>query len=135
MRILLLTLSLISACNVAAEAEVDVFLQYTGSVPEDADNVRFHALGWLPALTEKLNIAMPDSEAEALVYWQNLMRSNDGKKLLADMKRASESLGIAYSLGLTELPAVVFDKTYVVYGTTDVSTALELYQQRGGAGE
>ncbi len=135
MRILLIALSLICACSAAAEVQVDVFLPYTGTVPEDTDNVRFHALGWLPALTDQLNVAMPIREDDALVYWQDLMRSNNGKQLLADMKRASESLGIAYSIGLTELPAVVFDKTYVVYGTTDVSTALELYKQKGGAGE
>lgn len=46
---------------------------------------------------------------------------------------AYQGLMKAWSLGLTKYPAVVFDDKWVVYGTTDVSVAMQhLTDWRGG---
>ena len=45
------------------------------------------------------------------------------QKDFAAMGQAEKCRWAAYELGVTQLPAVVFDKKYVVYGTTDLREA------------
>ncbi|HEN3613528.1 TPA: TIGR03757 family integrating conjugative element protein [Yersinia enterocolitica] len=46
---------------------------------------------------------------------------------------AYQGLMKAWSLGLTHFPAVVFDDKWVVYGTTDVSVAMQHFADWRGA--
>ncbi|WP_208950351.1 TIGR03757 family integrating conjugative element protein [Rahnella sp. ChDrAdgB13] len=48
---------------------------------------------------------------------------------------AYQGLMKAWSLGLTKYPAVVFDDKWVVYGTTDVSMAMEYMATLKGANQ
>lgn len=44
------------------------------------------------------------------------------------IQQAGRGIGLATSLGLQQVPAVIFNKRYIVLGTTDVLAAYEYYR-------
>ena len=55
-----------------------------------------------------------------------------GKRLQTDLAKAQQDLTDAWSLGITQIPAVVVDRRYVVYGEPDVAKALVLINNAKG---
>ncbi|WP_191091696.1 TIGR03757 family integrating conjugative element protein [Affinibrenneria salicis] len=61
------------------------------------------------------------------------MQQPDWQEKEARLTRAYQALMDAWSLGISKVPAVVFEDKYVVYGTTDIGLArqkLEAWRER-----
>ena len=76
-------------------------------------------------LEEQLTDALPKDPQQAQVAFQQLLQSPEGRRLQAELVKAQQDVTDAWSLGV-EIPAVVVDRQYVVYGEPDVPRALEL---------
>lgn len=79
--------------------------------PERVQTEIFGALPATPSLAEK--------------QAQNMLSSPAFTSQQQQLASAYQGLMKAWSLGLTKYPAVVFDDKWVVYGTTDVSVAMQ----------
>lgn len=79
--------------------------------PERVQTDIFGALQATPSLAEK--------------QAQNMLSSPAFTSQQQQLASAYQGLMKAWSLGLTKYPAVVFDDKWVVYGTTDVSVAMQ----------
>lgn len=77
-------------------------------------------------LEEQLSRSLPADPRQAATAVQRFMASPDGKRLQDDLAKAQQGAADAWSAGVEKLPAVVVDRTYVVYGEPDVATALGL---------
>lgn len=80
-----------------------------------SDNVRLIELDAPARLQGQLNAQLPADQEHAA----EIARNN-----LANLTEAWRGLVDAWQLGVHTVPAVVVDRQYVVYGTTDVETAL-----------
>lgn len=58
---------------------------------------------------------------------EEVAKLNPGNKGV--LKEAALALSKSYQMGVKNLPAIVFDETYVVYGVNDLSVALRYYEQ------
>lgn len=64
-------------------------------------------------------------EAQAMAFaWRNSPAFNDYAEQMLDLYAPLERLT---QLQLTKVPAVVFDESFVVYGTTDIGQAIDDY--------
>ncbi|GAB2952568.1 TIGR03757 family integrating conjugative element protein [Hafnia psychrotolerans] len=88
------------------------------------ENVQRDIFGSLPA-----NPALAEKQAWDLL--NSLAFSSQQKQLVS----AYQGLMKAWSLGLAKYPAVVFDDKWVVYGTTDVSVAMQHLADWRGANQ
>lgn len=69
--------------------------------------------------------ALPANPSLAEKQAQNVLSSPAFTSQQQQLASAYQGLMKAWSLGLTKYPAVVFDYKWVVYGTTDVSVAMQ----------
>ena len=77
-------------------------------------------------LEEQLSRSLPADPRQAAAAAQRFLASPDGKRLQVDLAKAQQGTADAWSAGVEKLPAVVVDRTYVVYGEPDVATAIRL---------
>ncbi|EEQ8053747.1 TIGR03757 family integrating conjugative element protein [Escherichia coli] len=75
---------------------------------------------------------LPAEPAEASARVMERMQSPEWQSFQAGLAEHYRALAHAWSLGLKKYPAVVFDDSEVVYGTTDVVLAEQL---RTGGGQ
>ena len=69
----------------------------------------------------------PDADKAAAIVQQRLRQgSTDLQRRIA---AAYQGVTDAWSLGITKVPAVVVDRRYVVYGETDVASAVARIEQ------
>ena len=71
-----------------------------------------------------LSFDYPGSEAQARQRASALLNSPKGQALLADIKRNTKAVAVAWQSGIAKLPAVLVDEQFVVYGEYDVRTAI-----------
>ncbi|SFT72402.1 TIGR03757 family integrating conjugative element protein [Paraburkholderia aspalathi] len=62
----------------------------------------------------------PDATAATAIVQQRLKQHPD---LQRDLASAYQGVADAWSLGIAKVPAIVVDRRYVVYGTSDVARA------------
>ena len=128
MRTLTLILAALSFPASALSIDVFTYAQVPVSV-NIGDEVRYYEIDAMPramdALSEELKVFSPEkSEEEAIKF---LMSE---KSLL---EKASEGLTLLQSYQLHSIPAVVFNQgEAVVYGASDVRSALSLYEKWKG---
>ena len=93
-------------------------LQHTENVD------RLFVLDDVDSALNKLSFANPGNEAQAKQQAMTLIQSPDGQAMLARMRRSAEAIAVAFQHGIDQLPAVLVDKQYVVYGVYNVEAAL-----------
>lgn len=84
-------------------------------------------------LDARLSQGLPDDPDRAQQVLQSRMGGPDWQAIVQRYNRAYTGLARAWMLGVEEVPAVVVDGQYVVYGEHDVAAALaEIEQAREG---
>jgi integrating conjugative element protein (TIGR03757 family) len=108
-------------CSHPAWAEVVVFTDARHNLTS-AGGVRVVHLDAPKQIEAALSLSLPPSadQATALVRQHLAQNPETLKQLAASYQGVAE----AFSLGVRKIPAVVVDRRYVVYGETDVQTAL-----------
>ena len=106
--------------------------------------VRLILLDESERLEAKLSEGLPANQQQAIAIMQQRLKSNDAQRLQRDLGSAQQNVVDAWSIGVTKVPAVVVDRTFVVYGEPD-SIAAEYriaqwraaaeYQNASGRGE
>ena len=111
--------------------EIDVFYTSKDSIAVNLNttlSVNYYQLDKPAELKEKLNSNFKKNEPENLdaivSYARNFMTLTNTKAQLQEMYQSYQDLALAFKNGIKAVPAVVIDKTYVVYGTTDVNRAI-----------
>lgn len=92
--------------------------------------VQYHDLDAGRIAQSLINEKVAGTKAEAMRRFSSLQNSHEGKDLVSKVADGYQSVGRAFQLGLTRLPAIVFNGTDVVYGTTDVRAGLQEYVSR-----
>jgi integrating conjugative element protein (TIGR03757 family) len=117
----LLTFALVtSADTLAADVQVFTDRHHPIEAPAGVPVVELDA----PAHIElQLALDLPANPAQAIAIVQQRL-TNGGAELQRRLVAAYQDLTVAWSLGITKIPAVVVDQRYVVYGEPNVSRAL-----------
>lgn len=104
------------------------------NVPEGAAVVELDQPGRLDA---ELSDGLPTTESAATEELQRRMQGAEWQDMAARYQRAARGVARAWMLGVEQVPAVVLDGEYVVYGEHDVQAALNQiqdYQRQQGQG-
>jgi integrating conjugative element protein (TIGR03757 family) len=75
---------------------------------------------------------LPSDPKQAAAIVQQRLKQ-DGGKLQQRLAGAYQGVADAWALGVTQIPAVVIDRRYVIYGETDVGRAvsrIEAYRRK-----
>lgn len=75
------------------------------------------------ALEDELSTGLPNDPGRAAALVQERMSGVDGQRINDQLRVAQQGVADAWSLRITRVPAVVVDKSYVVYGISDVGQA------------
>ncbi|RMN76062.1 hypothetical protein ALQ53_200101 [Pseudomonas cannabina] len=86
-------------------------------------HVRLILLDEQERLETKLSERLPANQQQAIAIMQQRLKSADAQRLQRDLALAQQNLVDAWSIGVTKVPAVVVDRTFVVYGETNVLAA------------
>jgi integrating conjugative element protein (TIGR03757 family) len=120
-RLTALTLLLVSGSATATEVWVITDTQHpvTGTRTPD----RVIELDAPQGLEAQLSARLPSNLQQASDLAQQRLAQVD-QKWQQRLQRAYQGVVDAWTLGITRLPAVVVDRRYVVYGTSDLDLAL-----------
>ncbi|MFC3941593.1 TIGR03757 family integrating conjugative element protein [Pseudomonas gingeri] len=121
-RLLPLALMLISAL---AQAETWVITDRGHPVTAPA-GTRIILVDEQRRLEEQLSRELPADPSQAATSIQRYLTTPAGKQLQKDLASAQQGVTDAWSLGIKKIPAVVVDRSYVVYGEPDVAKAVGL---------
>ena len=90
-------------------------------------NVTIYEIDGIDSIERDLSIDMPaDPEKSKRIALERIQYMDDQSK--TKMQMAAKGLAKAMQYGVDRYPAIVFDGQAVVYGVTDVQTALAHYQ-------
>ncbi|KPZ09492.1 Uncharacterized protein ALO41_00259 [Pseudomonas amygdali pv. ulmi] len=122
-RSLLGFLGLVMAAQITlAHAETWVITDRNHPVQAPA-HVRLILLDEQERLETKLSEGLPANQQQAIAIMQQRLKSADAQRLQRDLALAQQNLVDAWSIGVTKVPAVVVDRTFVVYGEPNVLAA------------
>ncbi|EFW82205.1 hypothetical protein ALQ03_02522 [Pseudomonas savastanoi pv. glycinea] len=122
-RSLLGFLGLVMAAQITlAHAETCVITDRNHPVQTSA-HVRLILLDEQERLETKLSEGLPANQQQAIAIMQQRLKSADAQRLQRDLALAQQNLVDAWSIGVTKVPAVVVDRTFVVYGEPNVLAA------------
>lgn len=118
-------LFLILSSPLQAQSRIEVFTIASLPVTRVPEHATVIELDRAERLDQRLSQALPDNRAAAI---------RTVKQRLDEFKdtyvRAYRGLVRAWRLGVKQVPAVVVDGQYVVYGETNVARALEVIRNR-----
>ncbi|PAU66579.1 integrating conjugative element protein [Pseudomonas sp. PIC25] len=118
---------------IAATAQAETWVVTDQAHPVNAPaGVRVILLDEQQRLEEQLSRALPSDPRQATAAAQRFLASPDGKRLQDDLAKAQQGVVDAWSTGVEEIPAVVVDRKYVVYGELDVPAATRLIDRARG---
>ncbi len=117
-----------------AHAETWVITERNHPVQAPA-RVRLILLDESERLEAKLSEGLPANQQQAIAIMQQRLKSNDAQRLQRDLASAQQNLVDAWSIGVTKVPAVVVDRTFVVYGEPDAIAAEHRIAQWRAAAE
>ncbi|MFI3048671.1 TIGR03757 family integrating conjugative element protein [Pseudomonas coronafaciens] len=86
-------------------------------------HVRLILLDEQERLETKLSEGLPANQQQAITIMQQRLKNADAQRLQRDLALAQQNLVDAWSIGVTKVPAVVVDRTFVVYGEPNVLAA------------
>lgn len=110
---------------------VEVFYDSASKLPlSEVDGIMPNAyqLSNSKHLLADINKRIPNNFEDAKIVAKDLFNQQEGKSAIKALVDSYQSIGKAYQYGLTKLPAVVINGRFVVYGTTDVKSALILWR-------
>jgi len=111
--------------------KVDVF--YVGNEPTSqavkGAVVGYYDLSSAKNIQKSLSLKLPNNLKDATSYMGDFASSNKGQEVLKNIVAGYQGVGKSFSLGVKELPAIVINERYVVYGTTDISVALDFHKK------
>ena len=121
--------------DVAASAEfpkkIDVFYDQ----PEAEEhyiknvNVTYHRLNEAREIQNSISMELPGTLDNAAIFMRKFSNSQDGKNRIKKIVSGYQSVVMAFTLGVKDLPAIVIDERLVVYGTTDALIALDEWRK------
>ena len=85
---------------------------------------RLFVLDAVDSALKKLSFTDPGNEAQATQRALALIQSRDGQAMMTRLRLSAEAIAVAWQHGIAQLPAVLVDERYVVYGVYDVEVAL-----------
>lgn len=91
--------------------------------------VLIYNLDAVSSLEVNLSMLLPKDENQALAIMQQRIAEIGQARLESDLAQAYKALTLAMSYGLDRYPAIIFDDETVMYGLTDVSLAIEKYNE------
>lgn len=74
-------------------------------------------------LTDELSANLPADPRRAAAAAKQRLSSQEGRRITAELRQAYQDVADAWGLKVRKIPAVVVDRTYVVYGISDVAMA------------
>ncbi|QWV19536.1 TIGR03757 family integrating conjugative element protein (plasmid) [Stutzerimonas zhaodongensis] len=98
----------------------------------NADDARIIELDRAEQLKRTLSAGLPANPRLATIAAKKRLSSDEGRRITAELRRAYQDIADAKGLQVQKIPAVVVDRSLVVYGLADVAEAEELigaYQQ------
>ena len=111
---------------------------YTTSYLPVKNTTRHEATVWVLDAPDKplaeLSKGLPNTYEEAKPAAVARINSAEGRRLLGDLQNAYQGVISAWRRQLTDLPAVVVDGEYVVYGVYDLDAALQMIERHRGEG-
>lgn len=135
-RYLLLVLSLFTVSSNCFSNEVEVF---TMNVEQTRIEVRsigsrrhsfvIHDLEAVNKFESLHSQGLPKDEVRAKKIFEQRLSSYGEKNFMDDIMMAYQPMLRSFELGVEAYPAVVVDEKYVVYGTSNITTALKEYQR------
>ena len=111
---------------VAGEASADICVYTDRGHPVDLGNtaaVRVVELDTPANLVAELAAELPSDPTQAATIVRERLKRG-GADLERRLREAYQGVTDAWSLGITQIPAVVVDRRYVIYGEADVERAL-----------
>ena len=95
--------------------------------------IKYHDLLKAKKIQNSLSLKLPNTLDDASSFMSKFASTADGKQIIQNIVSGYQSVGKSFSLGIRELPAIVINEQYVVYGTTDVLVALDFFKKFKGA--
>ena len=116
----------LAACAGPAAAADDVVAFTLSSMPlRTTGGATVHVLDARDGYAEAFGADLPGDPERALAEARRRMATPAGRAALARIAEAAAGNALAARLGIEQLPAVVVDGRYVVYGVRDVARAVE----------
>ena len=134
--ILGLIVTLLSSNIVAQISEIEVFTSRQGAIEQYAAQKKLlrayrliiHNLNSVEEWEEKFSVGLSSDEVKARAQVEQRIEDMGGQTVFnSQVLQAYNPLLRSVELGLMEYPSVVIDGTYVLYGTDDVSAAIDRY--------
>ncbi len=103
----------------------------TSFLPVAHDNVPNVTVYWLDEPEQPLSalsVGLPATVEEAAPVVLSRMNTPGGKRLMGDLKRAYQGVVNAWLNNVSQLPAILIDDRYVLYGVYDVNEALTIFE-------
>ncbi|PKG68629.1 hypothetical protein CXF64_20110 [Pseudoalteromonas sp. GutCa3] len=109
-------------------SKVEVFSDTSMVIPvkKSIPNVEvlYYILGEGANFKAAVNKNVPNNLADAQVYMNKYINSEEGANILNKIVDSYQKTGRAFSLGVKELPAIVIDERYVIYGSSNIVMAV-----------
>ncbi|HDS1208438.1 TPA: TIGR03757 family integrating conjugative element protein [Shewanella algae] len=126
----------VSGVGNAAPFKVEVFYhgESNNSLPpplpsEFPGEIIYYQMDKASGLLQEVNSNIPNNLEQASAHMSRFMNSANGRQIFKEIADSYQSVGRAVALQLPEIPAVVINERYVVYGTTDVAAAIQSYKK------
>ena len=130
-------ISLLSSNIIAMQiSEIEVFTSRQGAIEQNAAQKKMarsyrliiHNLNAVEEWEDTFSVGLSPDEATARIQVEQRIDDIGGQTAFNDqVLQAYSPLLRAVELGLMEYPSVVIDGKYVLYGTDDISAAIERY--------
>lgn len=92
---------------------------------------RIYRVDAMAAISQQLSMRLPGNEAEAKAYMLQA-EAQIRKRYKDQIVNAAHGMSLAIHYRLDRLPAIVINRSAVIYGVADVDQAVALYQQSRG---
>lgn len=129
----LMLLALIAGCvcsmvGTASAVEIWVVMDRHHPISNVGPDIRVIELDAPARIQSELAAHLPSDPARAATIAHQRL-SEGGTTLQQRLAIAYQRVVDAWQLGITQIPAVIVDRRYVVYGEADVRSALSLIEQ------
>ena len=118
------------ASEIAIEKDptIEVFTDSSLQIVSGNDHATVYLIDRINRLQQELSNDLPaDSESAKTLALQRFQRMDT--QLSSELENAAKGLVQAMQYGIDRYPAIVFDGRAVVYGITDIQTAIQRYRQ------
>ena len=118
----------------AGVTTVEVFANsatHVRSLPQTPYLQRVYRVDAMAAISQQLSVRLPGDEAQARAYMLQA-EAQIRKRYKDQILNAAHGMSLAIHYRLDRLPAIVINRSAVIYGVADVEQAVALYQQSRG---